>query len=89
MPSLFVSQNHALDAWFGKNYIVEEDIKTPLFQDCFAGVLGLSLTSGGRSRRVFGFPNAMLAETTPQENVEFLEKFKISYCNLKPDMVYL
>ena len=26
---LFVNQNHALDAWFGKNYIVEADIKTP------------------------------------------------------------
>ena len=60
--ALIVNQNHALDAWFGKNYIVEEDIKTPLFQDCFAGVLRLSLTSGGRSRRAFGFPNAMLAK---------------------------
>ena len=26
----FVQQNHALDAWYGKNYIVEKDKKTPL-----------------------------------------------------------
>ena len=29
-PFFIVNQNHALDAWFGKNYIVEADIKTPL-----------------------------------------------------------
>jgi len=27
---VFVNQNHALDAWFGKNYIVDKDKKTPL-----------------------------------------------------------